>query len=561
MRLTATTAFLSRHGGRAAMNRKTDSGPPGGATPLPPVSAPKVSAYAWYALILFVIVYIFNFIDRQILSILAESVKADLELDDAQIGFLYGTAFAVFYSLFGIPLGRLADSWYRGKLMAIGLALWSSMTALSGFAQSFGVLAAARVGVGIGEASASPAAYSMIADYFPKERRATALSIYSSGLYIGGGLALPIGGFVISEWARRFPDPAAAPLGLVPWQAAFLAVGLPGLLLAVWIWNLKEPLRGAIDGHPSEIVRPNAWREFGRELAAILPPLTLLSVARIPGALRLNLLVLAGSILGASLLIRLSGDWPQWGAWWLGVYAVFSWTQSLRARDPATHRLIWGTPVVVMLVVAFGSISFVTYAVAFWIPPYLLRTFYAGPQEAASIIVGVTAAEEVSTIVGWGFAAASALGVILGGIISDLWRRRNSAGRIYVNMLAVAAPAPLVFWIFTTENLGLFYTLTILVALLNSFWVGAAVATLQDVVLPRMRGTAGATYILGTSMVGLALGPYCSGKIAAITGDLATGIFSLYIVPPFTLLGLWIAARRVGELEATREDRAAAATF
>ena len=147
---------------------------------------PRVSAYAWYALILFVIVYIFNFIDRQIVSILAESIKADLDLDDAQIGFLYGTAFAVFYALFGIPLGRLADSWYRGRLMAIGLALWSSMTALSGFSQNFAMLAAARVGVGIGEASASPAAYSMIADYFPTERRATALSIYSSGLYLGG---------------------------------------------------------------------------------------------------------------------------------------------------------------------------------------------------------------------------------------------------------------------------------------------------------------------------------------------------------------------------------------
>ena len=166
---------------------------------------PRVSGYAWYALILFVIVYIFNFIDRQIVSILAESIKADLKLDDAQIGFLYGTAFAVFYALFGIPLGRLADSWYRGRLMAIGLALWSSMTALSGFAQNFGMLAAARIGVGIGEASASPAAYSMIADYFPKERRATALSIYSSGLYIGGGIALPVGGFVLAEWGAAVP--------------------------------------------------------------------------------------------------------------------------------------------------------------------------------------------------------------------------------------------------------------------------------------------------------------------------------------------------------------------
>ena len=147
---------------------------PEGTRAHPPV---RVSAYAWYALFVLVLVYIINFIDRQILSILAEDIKKDLGLEDAQIGFLYGTAFAVFYALFGIPLGRLADSWYRGRLMAIGLALWSSMTALSAFANSFTMLAVARIGVGIGEASASPAAYSMISDNFPKEKRAAALSI------------------------------------------------------------------------------------------------------------------------------------------------------------------------------------------------------------------------------------------------------------------------------------------------------------------------------------------------------------------------------------------------
>ena len=520
----------------------------------PQGSTRRVSGYAWYALILFVVVYIFNFIDRQIVSILAESIKADLKLDDAQVGFLYGTAFAIFYSLFGIPLGRLADSWYRGRLMAIGLALWSSMTALSGLAQNFGMLAAARVGVGIGEASASPAAYSMIADYFPKEKRATALSIYSSGLYIGGGIALPLGGFVLAWWARDFPGSSIA-----PWQAAFLAVGLPGLLLAIWIWTLKEPLRGAIDGHPSDIVRPNAWREFGQELVAIIPPLTLLSVARFPGALAPNLVALAASVAGACILGSLTGDWFQWIAWFTGVYAVFSWTQSLKRRDPATHRLIWGTPISVTLVIAFGSISFMTYAIAFWIPPYLLRTFYDGPTDAASILQGLTAAEEVSTIFGWTAAAASAVGVILGGIVSDALRRRHAGGRLYVNMAAVVLPAPAIYWAFTTDSLATFYMLAPYVSLCRALWVGAAVATLQDLVLPRMRGTAGATYVLGTSLVGLALGPYFAGKIAAVTGDLATGIFSLYVVPPFTLVALWMASRRIGDLEATREQRAASA--
>src|SRR5215470_7449239 len=156
-----------------------------------PRKSPRIDeAYARYALGLLVIVYVLNFLDRQILSILAERIKADLGLTDAQIGFLYGTAFAVFYSVFGIPLGRLADVWVRTRLIALGLAVWSLMTTASAFARGFAQLTAARIGVGVGEASASPAAFSLLSDYFPPARRATVLAIYSSGIYIGAGLGL-----------------------------------------------------------------------------------------------------------------------------------------------------------------------------------------------------------------------------------------------------------------------------------------------------------------------------------------------------------------------------------
>jgi MFS family permease len=522
----------------------------------PPI---RVSTYGWYALFVLVLVYVINFVDRQIISILAQDIKADLHLQDAQIGFLYGTAFAVFYALFGIPLGRLADSWYRGRLIAIGLTLWSSMTAFSGFATSFGMLATARIGVVIGEASASPAAYSMISDYFPKEKRATALSIYSSGLYIGGGLSLPVGGLVSSRWNAAFPSPADAPFGLVGWQAAFLAVGIPGLLLALWVLSLREPRRGASDRLPQPVVRPDAWRNFGRELVAILPPLTLLSAARIPGALPVNLLALLAVAAAAAGLIAVTGDWPQWLAYGLGAYAVFSWVQSLRHRDPAVFRLIWGTRTVILLAIAFGSISFMTYAISFWAPPYAIRTFYAGPAAPSHFIQGITAAEEVAAILGWSAAIAAATGVIMGGIISDYWRRSDPRGRIFVNMLAVVLPAPAVWLMFTTDSLATFYWASPVAQLFGSAWVGAAVATLQDLVLPRMRATAGATYVLGTTMVGLALGPYFAGKMADVTHSLSAGIFWLYIVPPFTLLALWIGSRRIGELEATKVDRARAA--
>ena len=527
--------------------------------PAPATGRPRISAYAWYALFVLVLVYIINFIDRQILSILVGDIKRDLGVSDAQIGFLYGTAFAVFYALFGIPLGRLADSWYRGRLMAMGLALWSSMTALSGFANSFGMLAAARIGVGIGEASASPAAYSMISDHFPKERRATALSIYSSGLYIGGALSLPIGGLVVSRWTAAYPDPAAAPLGLAGWQAAFLAVGIPGLLLALWVLTLREPQRGASDGLPQPVVRPNAWRDFGRELAAILPPLTLFNVARIPGALRINLMALAAVVLIGYGLFLLTGDGPQWAAYGLGVYAVFSWVQSLKNRDLPAHRLIWGSPVVVMLAIAFGSISFVTYATSFWIPPYVEQHFYGGGLEPARFLSGMTAKEEVGFIIGWSAAFSAALGVIMGGYLSDVWRQRDPRGRIFVNMISVVVPIPLVAFMLTTDNLAAFYWVNPVAHMFASAWVGAAVATLQDLVLPRMRATAGATYILGTTMVGLALGPYYAGKMSVLTGSLAMGIAALYLMPPFTLIALWFASRRIADLEATRVDRARAA--
>ena len=533
-----------------ATNRAGDS--PAASPPI------RVGAYAWYALIVLVIVYALNFIDRQILSILAEDIKRDLGLEDAQIGFLYGTAFAVFYALFGIPLGRLADSWYRGRVMAIGLALWSSMTALSGFANSFAMLAVARIGVGVVEAAASPAAYSMISDWFPKEKRATALSIYSSGLYIGGALSLPIGGFVLSRWNLANPNPAEAPLGLVGWQAAFLAVGIPGLLIALWVLSLREPQRGASDGLPQPIVRPNAWRDFGRELGAILPPLTLFSVARIPGALKVNLIALAVVTVCAFLLIRLTGDFPQWSAYGLGVYAVFSWVQSLKQRDPATHRLIWGTPITIILAIAFGSISFVTYAVSFWGPPYVLRTFYPDPTGPAFFIGGMTAAEEVAFIMGWGAAVSAAVGVIMGGVIADLWRRHDPRGRIFVNMASVILAAPLSWLIFTTDSIAVFYWVFPLAHMFGAAWVGAAVATLQDLVLPRMRATAGATYILGTTMIGLALGPYFAGKVADVAESLRAGIFALYLIVPLTLLGLWLGSRRIAELEATRVERARA---
>jgi MFS family permease len=501
-------------------------------------------AYAWYVLGVLFVVYVLNFVDRQILSILAQDIKASLGLGDAQIGYLYGTAFAIFYALFGIPLGRLADGWYRVRLVALGLTVWSGMTVLSGLASSYAQLAVARIGVGVGEASASPAAYSLLGDYFPRERRALALAIYSAGLFVGAGLALPLGGWAAHSWTEHFPA-GTAPLGLAGWQAAFLAVGMPGLLLALWVLTLREPPRGAAEGAPTPARRPGAWREFGLEIAAILPPFTLWSVSRYPGALRRNLQLLAGVAVGAALLSVATGDRLQWCTLGLGTYAVASWVQKLRATDRPTYTLLWGTPAVLCALVGFACITFVTYTLAFWMAPYAMRTFGLR-GDVVGVMVGVPA----------GFAAA--VGCIAGGRLSDVWRRRSARGRIYACMLALILPPPFLLAALTTTSVGALYVLAPIVQLGANMWLGSGAAAIQDCVLPRMRGTAAATLFVATSL-GLAVGPYFAGRVSVLTGSLRFGILSIFIVSPLAAYMLWRASCGLPAAESSKEARAAAA--
>jgi MFS family permease len=451
-------------------------------------------------------------------------------------------AFALFFSLFGIALGRLADGWYRVRLLAFGLALWSGMTVLSGFANSLGQLAIARVGVGIGEATASPTAYSLLADYFAVRRRALVLSIYSAGLFVGAGLSLQIGGWAAHAWTRTYPL-GSAPLGLAGWQAAFLAVGLPGLLLALWVLTLREPARGLAEGHPAPVVRPGVWREFARELAAVVPPFTLWSVSRFPGALRLNVLLLAAIAGAAAVLARATGDTAQWIGYAVGVYAVSSWAQMLHGADRPGFTLLLATRATLFALLGFGGLTFVSYSVAFWMPPYAIRTFGI-TSEVAGLMMGVP--------IGLG----SAVGVIAGGRLSDAWKRRDPRGRIFVCVLAAILPAPLLIAALTTTNVAVFYLLNPVLAALLNMWLGSGAAVIQDCVLPRMRGTAAATFLLPMTLIGLALGPYSTGKVAAITGSLRIGILSLLVIGPLALLALWIASRRIAAAEETRFARA-----
>ena len=496
------------------------------------------SAYSWYVLGVLVVVYILNFIDRQILSILAVDIKRDLSLTDDQLGFLGGAAFAVFYALFGVPLGRLADRWHRVRLLTIGLVLWSTMTALSGFARNYFTLSLARMGVGVGEATASPTAYSLISDYFPSRQRASALAIYSSGLYLGGGVSLFIGAKISKVWDAAYPGGGLA--GLVGWQAAFLAVGIPGLLLALWVASLREPARPP--PHNSSDRSPLA--DFFIDLSMLLPPFTLYHAMRRGWmAVLVNLAMAAMMVVLAVIMIGLTGNLPQWSAMAFGYYAVFSWAATLRRHDPATFALIWGTPAFICTALGYGLVSLGAYALAFWSAPYA-ETVLELPKE------------ELAFVLGGSGAVSGFLGVILGGRMSDWLRSRNPSGRILVIMFGIVAPVIPIWVGFTTENATLFYAMNFLAGLFAATALGAAAATTQDLVLPRMRGTATASFFLATALVGLAIGPYMVGQISELTGSMRIGMLSLIAVAPISLGLLIYAYRALPTAEATIVERA-----
>ncbi len=186
--------------------------------------------YANYVLGILFLAYVINFIDRQILAILIPYIKEDLQISDTMIGFLTGTAFALFYATAGLPIARWADRSSRRNIIALGLVVWSGFTAASGMVRSAFQMAIARVGVGVGEAALSPPAHSLLADYFPPERRATALGIYSMGIHIGILFGLTIGGWLGDTYG---------------WRQAFFIVGIPGVILALVVrTTVREPVRG-----------------------------------------------------------------------------------------------------------------------------------------------------------------------------------------------------------------------------------------------------------------------------------------------------------------------------
>jgi len=515
----------------------------------PATAAPRVSAYSWYVLALLSVVYLFNFLDRQILSILAQAIKADLGVSDARLGFLYGTAFAIFYAVFGIPLARLADVWVRKNVIALGLACWSLMTTLSGTASGFGLLAVYRIGVGVGESSASPAAYSMLSDSFPADRRATAFALYAAGLYVGQGIGYYLGGWILDTWAAIYPG-GDGPLGLRGWQAAFLAVGLPGLLLALAVYGLREPGREQVDAEAAAA----PGRTLLAELSAVLPPLTLWSLARAGatrGALWLNAATGLAIAVLCAVLVAVLGPPEQWIALGIGSYAAFSWAQGLALRDRPAFELLFRGRASVALLLGSGVMTVITYAFMFWSAPFLQRAHGLSAREAGFYLM-------IASVFGGGF------GVTLGGWLSDWFKRRWPAGRVHVIAIGLLLEVPSGVGLLFASSVDLAFTMVIAFNVASTLWVGSTNAVITELVIPRMRAIATAVMLTGYTFIGLALGPYAVGRVsdALIAGGSSPAdalrwalAASMTVILPSLAL-LWRGARAIGPDEASVFERA-----
>jgi len=388
------------------------------ATPTSPASdAPQYSkAYLRYALGLLTVVYIINFVDRQILAILLQSIKEDLQLSDFQLGLLGGTAFGIFYATLGVPIARLADVYTRKGVMAWSLTIWSVMTALCGMAVGFWSLLLVRVGVGVGEAGGSPPAHSMISDYFPAEQRGTALGIFSLGVPLG-----ILVGFMLGGWL----DEAFG------WRVAFMVVGLPGVLLAIAVkFTLREPPRGHSEaGGPakSSVAAPSAreaarflWRSKSFRHASLASGLYAFVGYSVTNWAPPFLIRSHGMSVGEvgtwlALIIGIGGG--------LGIYlgGVVSDRLSI---DDARYR-VWVPAVAMALALPFGFVAYTTpnttLALAMLVPPVFLGLVYQAPalalvQSLATPAMRATASAIllfVINIIGLG------MGPAVTGLVSD----------------------------------------------------------------------------------------------------------------------------------------------
>ncbi len=519
----------------------------------------KIPLGAWYALAIVGATQAMSLLDRQILAILAPAIKTDLKIGDAEMGLLFGTVFALFYALFSLPLGRLADGWTRTKLLSICLLFWSAATGLAGLASSFAMLALSRLGVGIGEAATQPAGTSLVYDYWPKHRRGFVMAVMASAIAIGIGGSLTLGGVAAGWW-----DKAHAGSSLHGWQFAFFVAAAPGFVLAAFLWFLREPERGVMDGIPTPH-DPAPFRASAQVLASVVPGFNWLSLARfkVAGTIwRDNLSWLAAIIVAMTALffltshlsprpplvfgaLSISPHLLQWGVIGFGLFVLVNFMQNMKITDPQAHRVITHSPTLIMAM-AVGSLQgMINYGMMAFNPSFIIKQYSQTMGEAA---------------LQFGFVSAGMgiIGPLIWGPLSDKFNLKfPGSGRAWVSLFAMGVSPIMSFWVYFAPDAHSFYLRFIPYSLILTGWLPPLYAILYDQVLPRMRGQTTSVYLLASTIIGLGCGPYIVGMLSDALGDLRTAMLCINASAiPIIALMLFIA-RRADRDEAGLLERAA----
>ena len=516
------------------------------------MSHARLAHTAGYALALVALTNAMSLLDRNILAILSPRIKHDLGIGDAEMGLLYGTVFALFYSLFSLPLGRLADGWVRTRLLSIALAFWSVATALAAAAHGFALLALSRLGVGIGEGAAQPAGFSLVFDHYAKPHRGFATAVVAAAIALGLGGSSALGG-VTADWWDHLYAGGAAPLGLKGWQFAFLVAGLPGFILAALLWRMPEPQRGRLDGIESP-PDPRPFRASLALLAAVTPGTNWLAMAgRRAGARYWNVnlvatvLVIAGAIVLTRITSPVSPRPPlhfgalavnphalQWGVVGFGALVVVNLLQRLRLADRPTFEVITRSPAL-LLCMGVGALQMmINYGTMGFTPSFLMNHYGLSPA-TTGLQFGVLAG------------ALGIIGPLIAGPLSDRINLRfPGSGRACVTLVSLGVSPLIAIWVYHAQNPASFYTRFVLYSLVLTAWYPPLYAIMFEQVLPRMRGITSSLYIIVTTLFGIGVGPFVVGMISdANGGDLAAAILDINWVAPAIVVMLVALVLRV----------------
>lgn len=503
------------------------------------MSRTRLADTAGYALALVALTNAISLLDRNILAILAPRIKHDLGVGDAEMGLLYGTVFALFYALFSLPLGRLADGWVRTRLLAITLAFWSLATALAGAAHGFALLALSRLGVGVGEGAAQPAGFSLAFDHYAKPQRGFATAVIAAAIALGLGGSSVLGG-VAADWWDHLYAGGAAPLGLKGWQFAFLVAALPGFILAALLWRMPEPQRGRLDGIESP-ADPQPFRASLALLAAVTPGANWLAMAGRRAGARywgVNLVATVLVIAGAAGLTRLtSAASPrpplhfgaltvnphalQWGVVGFGALVVLNLLQRLRRADRPAFEVITDSPAL-LLCMGIGALQMmINYGTMGFTPSFLMKHYGLSPA-TTGLQFGVLAG------------ALGMIGPLIAGPLSDRINVRfPGAGRAWVTLVSLSVSPLIAIWVYHAPNPASFYARFVLYSLVLTAWYPPLYAIMFEQVLPRMRGITSSLYIIVTTLFGIGIGPFVVGMISdANGGNLAAAILAINWVAP-----------------------------